>query len=184
MFLEEARRKLYHLSHSRTHRMSPSVPTNLSTRVFLNMRAKTIFLSGLLGVAVLAVDPRRHGKHSCLPALNYTAIYEPLGCYTDSEDSRTLDGTSLSLGANSAKSCASYCGEIGYSYAGTEYGKYGRTHIYTNARNTQLTLLTREDYSECFCGDSVNENAAIADQASCNSTCSADKSEHCGGEWL
>jgi beta-D-xylosidase 4 len=51
---------------------------------------------------------------------NYNATVSYLGCYTDAVE-RTLDGKQTNIARNDAKSCANFCGYLGYKYSAMEY---------------------------------------------------------------
>lgn len=84
--------------------------------------------------------------------------YSDLGCYSDNSTiGHTLSGTSL-LGQsnNSVAACASFCLPT-YTYFGVEQG------------------------SDCWCGNSIAAQATILPTSSCNTNCTGDKLDPCGG---
>lgn len=56
-----------------------------------------------------------------------------------------------------AESCIAFCSTKGFQYAGTEYAQ------------------------ECYCGSSLAAGAAQAAEADCNTACTGDATEPCGG---
>lgn len=50
--------------------------------------------------------------------------WQPIGCYNDSVQSRTLSQGQYGLGAMTIELCTAACAKGGYSYAGVEYGTY------------------------------------------------------------
>lgn len=62
-------------------------------------------------------------QRSCLPALNFTAQLDYVGCFTDPVNPRTLAGASFASAMNSPKYCGDLCGQAGYSYVGVEYSR-------------------------------------------------------------
>ncbi|KAF2811626.1 WSC-domain-containing protein [Mytilinidion resinicola] len=83
--------------------------------------------------------------------------WESMGCWIDSVNSRTILGSYLAGGTNTAESCLSFCASGGYTYAGMEYG------------------------TECFCSNSILAGTTAQDPADCNMACSGDISEVYGG---
>ncbi|KAK7189339.1 WSC domain-containing protein [Paraphaeosphaeria sporulosa] len=89
--------------------------------------------------------------------------YRSLGCYVDNMGGRTLDtevsGTFPGGYQNSTvANCVAACSSRNYMYAGLEY------------------------YGECWCGNLLrNEAALAADQTTCNTLCNGNSTEYCGG---
>ncbi|KAK9789619.1 hypothetical protein SCARD494_08890 [Seiridium cardinale] len=77
------------------------------------------------------------------------------GCYTDV--GRTIGADSTTGNQMTAQSCISYCSSKGYPYAGTEY------------------------YSECYCGTKLADGATKVTESDCNTACSGDSTQPCGG---
>lgn len=48
--------------------------------------------------------------------------WQPIGCYSDSVQDRTLSKAEYGIGDMTAELCTSTCAKLGYTYAGTEYG--------------------------------------------------------------
>ena len=84
-----------------------------------------------------------------------------LDCYEDTVTPRTLGKLAPYTIAGklvTSTSCATYCSQLGYSYAGTEYA------------------------GECFCANSLPSGAKKLDQSKCNMPCKGDSSQSCGGK--
>ena len=81
--------------------------------------------------------------------------WSSVGCYTDSEASRSLSGKSQSSNSNTAASCIAFCSSSGFTFAGTQYG------------------------TQCFCGNSLG--GASASSSDCSVACAGDSSQKCGG---
>jgi hypothetical protein len=82
-------------------------------------------------------------------------IYPPgyIGCFAD-QDVRDLPSF---MGSNfTSQSCRAQCGGFGFAYAGTQY------------------------YGECWCG---NAYGSYGSSNGCDTPCSADPSEICGGAY-
>ena len=81
------------------------------------------------------------------------------GCGTDNYYSRALTGASTSVAGMTNEQCVKYCGDKGFSIAGTEYSK------------------------ECYCGNSIPSSAApvAGVVGNCNMACDGDAAEMCGG---
>lgn len=78
---------------------------------------------------------------------------------------RTLQGTMTGSDTMTNEFCMSYCGNLGYTYAGTEWSR------------------------ECFCDNSYAPTrqpaTTLASLANCNFRCSGDAGQFCGGDaWL
>ena len=67
-----------------------------------------------------------------------------LGCYTDSTGARTLPAATYNGNAMTDESCVSYCANLQYPYAGTEYG------------------------GQCYCGTSIASTGTVATGTDCN----------------
>jgi len=78
-----------------------------------------------------------------------------VGCYTDTVSNRALAVNVIPNGAT-VESCTAACGAANFLYAGLEY------------------------FGQCFCDDILNDSAPV-DASFCNTPCSADESETCGG---
>ncbi|KAK4569587.1 hypothetical protein LTR86_003350 [Recurvomyces mirabilis] len=85
------------------------------------------------------------------------ASYNYMGCYTDpGPGTRTLNGNSTYYDAPSVEGCANFCAN--YTYMGLEAG------------------------GECYCGNTLDNGAALADcQNECYQSCEDGGSERCGG---
>ncbi|HME41928.1 MAG TPA: C1 family peptidase, partial [Syntrophorhabdales bacterium] len=78
------------------------------------------------------------------------------GCYTDSS-TRALPNE-LSTGNETVESCTARAAQAGYAYAGVQY------------------------YGQCFAGNALGYTKVADSQ--CNTPCSANPAEMCGGSWL
>ncbi|KAH8895106.1 WSC-domain-containing protein [Thozetella sp. PMI_491] len=82
--------------------------------------------------------------------------YEYFGCATDTLP-RTLDGgASTSSDSMSLDMCESFCGGLGFTFFGTEYGR------------------------ECYCGNELRDESQLVDDGECNQMCDGDNSQLCG----
>ncbi|CAF9936950.1 MAG: hypothetical protein HETSPECPRED_010510 [Heterodermia speciosa] len=81
--------------------------------------------------------------------------YTAKGCYTDDPNNRALTGFSTVNEALSVELCAAIC--KGYTYFGVEY------------------------FRECYCGNTLAPSSQPAQAGECNSPCSGDNTEICGG---
>ena len=79
-----------------------------------------------------------------------------VGCYTD--DSNRALPVVLSQGGETVESCVSKAAAAGYAYAGLQY------------------------YGWCFAGNTLGYTQVADSQ--CNTACTANPSEMCGGSWL
>jgi len=84
------------------------------------------------------------------------------GCGYDSVYARSLTGASTSGDSMTNEQCVEFCGDKGFSIAGTEYAR------------------------ECYCGNSIPASAApiTGVPGDCTYTCSGDSNEYCGGYGL
>ncbi|WVQ71228.1 hypothetical protein IAR50_000753 [Cryptococcus sp. DSM 104548] len=80
-----------------------------------------------------------------------------LGCAVDSFD-RVLSEYSVSMSDMTINSCLSACEDLGYKYAGVEFGE------------------------ECYCSSTLASGVAY-DEDRCNIACIGDEQETCGGTW-
>lgn len=79
-----------------------------------------------------------------------------IGCLTDNVYARALSVFQASGDGMTVAQCTSSCKAANYSTAGLEYGR------------------------ECWCGDTLNNNATITDEG-CDMGCAGDSMEFCGG---
>ncbi|ORY79549.1 WSC domain-domain-containing protein [Protomyces lactucae-debilis] len=77
-----------------------------------------------------------------------------VGCFLDIA-ARFMIGAYHDSSALTNAACASYCGDQGFAYSGTEYSE------------------------ECYCSDKLPSTSSTM----CSSPCSGDKMETCGGSW-
>lgn len=96
------------------------------------------------------------GGSNAIRIFSAIPTWQNKGCYSDATNSRTLS-TSLNLAGNTNKKCQDACAAAGYKYAGTEFG------------------------SQCFCGNSIDNNGAAIAATSCNKACAGDSTTTCGG---
>lgn len=101
----------------------------------------------------------------CITATFFVAVQAdcdnaPTTCYVDTP-SRILGKTNVNSGfdALTLEYCAQLCHNDNKEFAGAENG------------------------NECYCAHKLAPNAKKADPSECNSACTADSSEKCGGEW-
>jgi hypothetical protein len=89
-------------------------------------------------------------------AVSTDISYAYLGCYEDTTDilTRVLRGPSFTSSSMTPTSCASYCSNLGYPYAGTESG------------------------GDCFCGGTVFADSSLSNQ--CIQACAGDSTLACG----
>ncbi|KAJ3128526.1 hypothetical protein HK098_004156 [Nowakowskiella sp. JEL0407] len=80
-----------------------------------------------------------------------------LGCYIDSIDKRALPlAPAMATQSLTITSCLTHCNTTGYITAGVEYG------------------------AECFCDNSIRNNAPLTLNDECNMVCAGNSSEFCG----
>lgn len=80
------------------------------------------------------------------------------GCWVDGVNGRILDYQFPDNNKLTQQSCAKACADLGYTISGTEYA------------------------SQCFCGKQIVNGGKKADQqSSCNTPCSGNASQMCGG---
>jgi hypothetical protein len=86
--------------------------------------------------------------------------YGYLGCYEDTTDilTRVLRGPGFNSSSMTPTSCATYCSNLGYPYAGNESG------------------------GECFCGATLFANSSLSNQ--CVQACTGDSTLVCGAPLL
>lgn len=95
--------------------------------------------------------------NSNLPASPSTVgPYSFVGCYTDSQSSRTLPDARHDDSALTVESCAAFCTSGGYSYMGTEYA------------------------GECYCAQQLASSSTNASIWDCSMSCHGNSSEACG----
>ncbi|KAF9819399.1 hypothetical protein IEO21_02142 [Rhodonia placenta] len=83
-----------------------------------------------------------------------------LGCYSDSEDGRTLTTDSnLAQDTVTVETCTSYCYDGGFNYAGVEF------------------------YSGCYCGLAIENGGVPINLGNCDIICAGNTSEYCGGSY-
>ncbi|XP_025423118.1 uncharacterized protein LOC112692604 isoform X2 [Sipha flava] len=85
-----------------------------------------------------------------------------LGCYSEipnDEGNRLLKGPAQPYSNNTPQRCSEICFKKGYLYFGVTYG------------------------SECWCGNQKPLKISKVEDANCNSPCSGDSKQFCGGGW-
>ncbi|SJL08884.1 related to glyoxal oxidase precursor [Armillaria ostoyae] len=96
---------------------------------------------------------RRQSIPTDLPA-NWTS----LGCFTDTQGTRTLSLSSFTSGDNmTVPNCIDFCGDGGFIYAGVEYSQ------------------------ECYCGNNIEAEDTNATATDCNMACTGNTLQLCGG---
>lgn len=89
------------------------------------------------------------------PITSCPVTWSSTGCFSDNPSNRALSFEVIAGGAT-VESCTAACAEANFLYAGLEY------------------------FGQCFCDNMLN-HASVADPSFCNTPCSADASETCGG---
>jgi hypothetical protein len=90
-----------------------------------------------------------------------SADYKSLGCYTEGTSGRSLIYSQwdfLNPDAMTTELCLMTCGSKGYPFAGTEFGR------------------------ECYCGVVLGNGTVPAEKEKCDSPCSGNATEVCGGQ--
>ncbi|KAJ9124508.1 hypothetical protein QFC24_003299 [Naganishia onofrii] len=84
-----------------------------------------------------------------------------VGCVEESDGTRLLNGFGFSsTGQNSVSVCTSICGQMGYEYAGAEFGQ------------------------ECYCGNGYNgDGGQVFADSECALPCPGDNKQSCGNGW-
>ncbi|PVG04422.1 WSC-domain-containing protein [Serendipita vermifera] len=82
--------------------------------------------------------------------------YIHTGCFSDSFDTRSLTGHSITVNDLTPSMCASHCFNMGFKYAGLEMGR------------------------DCFCGNSLPADRQV-DSSRCDVPCGGDPTHSCGG---
>ena len=107
------------------------------------------------------------GGEVCLPFIlggtgphQQCAVGKALGCFQDSS-SRILPGQggAVNQGDLTLEKCASECSAKGFTVLGVESG------------------------TQCYCGHTSPDSSHKTDDSKCNSKCSGNKDEACGGPW-
>jgi len=84
-----------------------------------------------------------------------------IGCFEDSRSKRVFNGSVKYFPTNTPEFCSNYCYKLGYQYSGVS------------------------QKSECFCniqGPDTDTFAQLIDEQ-CNTVCSGDANQFCGGVW-
>ncbi|KZO99601.1 WSC-domain-containing protein [Calocera viscosa TUFC12733] len=84
--------------------------------------------------------------------------WSSVGCWVDS-NSRALPSDAESSSSLTTEACQTFCGNAGYTYAGTEDG------------------------NECWCSNSISNGATQASAGDCSTPCAGNSGEICGGGW-
>ena len=80
-----------------------------------------------------------------------------IGCFQDSFERRLLDKKINLKETNTPQTCNRYCAELGYAYAGVQWGL------------------------ECHCGNKFPSNDLKIEEWKCDQSCSGESSQICGG---
>ncbi|KAL7419081.1 hypothetical protein Q5752_005917 [Cryptotrichosporon argae] len=99
--------------------------------------------------------PARLDRLSERSVAEVSSTYAWIGCYADSQTTRSLPYAYTQTSTMTPAQCLSHCAAAGYAYAGVEY------------------------YFQCWCGSSLT--AATVDSAQCNAPCYGNASLSCGG---
>ncbi|KAF5341506.1 hypothetical protein D9757_014259 [Collybiopsis confluens] len=115
---------------------------------------------------------------STLPA---PGSFKSLGCVAEGTTGarRALTGTSYADSAMTPAICQSLC--VGYKYAGTEYGSECKLD------EISADIGVFNGCASGYCGDTFTNNGAsgiIVASSNCNSKCSGDTSQFCGGSYF
>ncbi|KAJ9123152.1 hypothetical protein QFC22_001345 [Naganishia vaughanmartiniae] len=94
-------------------------------------------------------------------ANNLSSDWSYVGCVEESDSTRLLNGFGFSsTGQNSISVCTAICGQMGYEYAGAEYGQ------------------------ECYCGNAYNgDGGQVFADSDCEIPCPGDNKQACGNAW-
>lgn len=79
------------------------------------------------------------------------------GCWVDGVSGRILSYQAPDSQTLTQQSCALLCSNAGYTVSGTEYA------------------------SQCFCGNGIQNGGVVTASTDCNTACSGDSTETCGG---
>ncbi|KAL8837213.1 MAG: hypothetical protein Q9176_005844 [Flavoplaca citrina] len=89
---------------------------------------------------------------SVLPSIG---AYNYAGCYTEGVGGRALSGAQTAYDEMTVAYCANFCSK--YQYFGIEYS------------------------SECYCANTIGNNAKLVSDNDCKNTCSGNSTQYCGG---
>ncbi|KAJ9157373.1 Glyoxal oxidase-like protein [Pleurostoma richardsiae] len=113
-------------------------------------------LSSLLFLGSLSGSNAAVSRRDLTAPATIAGGYTYQGCYVDV--GRTINAATYGDNVNmTGANCVNYCSSKGYQYAGTEY------------------------YDECYCGSSLATGGVLASEADCNTPCTGNASEPCGG---
>nr|OQO23943.1 hypothetical protein B0A51_11072 [Rachicladosporium sp. CCFEE 5018] len=105
-----------------------------------------------------------YGKGSAKPVVKPQSAIPPppggwsaLGCYNDSQASRTLTKTQYLQVPMTIEACTASCFTAGFAYAGVEYG------------------------GECYCDSGLAKYATVQTDGRCSMACNGNSNETCGG---
>ncbi|UJO20415.1 WSC domain-containing protein [Fulvia fulva] len=98
-------------------------------------------------------------RAALVPAANASlpTRWSYVGCYNDTQQVRTLQGGATTDKAMNGSTCAKYCNDKKFVYAGTEYS------------------------NECYCGNQLGAPSALQNDTKCSMSCAGNSSEACGG---
>lgn len=127
----------------------------MSPNLLLRVLAGLALFSAASGAPHLRA--RNAGSQVVTPCTSPFAPWNYVGCFMDLGNPSTLpfDTPGTSFNNMTVEFCIASCKGNGYRYAGLEY------------------------YGQCFCGDSINGQAASP--SDCNAACTGNSSETCGG---
>ncbi|KAI4258413.1 MAG: hypothetical protein L6R42_005121 [Xanthoria sp. 1 TBL-2021] len=91
---------------------------------------------------------------SILPS---SGAYKYAGCYTEGVSGRALSGAQTAYDDMTVAYCANFCSKS--QYFGIEYS------------------------SECFCADTIGNDAKLVADSDCKNTCSGNSTQYCGGPY-
>ncbi|KAL8846641.1 MAG: hypothetical protein Q9221_008281 [Calogaya cf. arnoldii] len=104
------------------------------------------------GPSTTTTDAAATGSAVSTPS---ASAYSAKGCYTEATNGRALAGKTLVDDSMTIEVCAATC--EGFTYFGLEY------------------------YHECYCGYTLRSGSVPAETRECNTPCTGDKTQTCGG---
>lgn len=129
-----------------------------STRLIAVAAILVVILAVFLPVFIIVVRKasNNNGAHVVQSPL---AGWNPIGCYNDTGNPRTLLAVTHSSAEMTPAQCLAYGGNGSYPYCGVEDG------------------------NQCYCGYSIQSSATPANVNECNMTCAGNSTQTCGGFW-
>ncbi|ODO08374.1 hypothetical protein L198_00099 [Cryptococcus wingfieldii CBS 7118] len=115
--------------------------------------------SGALSIAVSSTITSKLSSDLSTAVVTLPTGWEAAStvCIAEGTSGRALAHESYASDDMTLSTCLSYCGNLGWQYAGIEYGR------------------------ECYCGDYLANGASLDLTATCNVACGGDSTETCGG---